>query len=128
MNFFASFTIAFRKSSDISCRSAAVGSLRSLSHLNSLRRNTVGPRSHQMTKSRSYANLSGKTLGTPLCPFSRFLLWGWLFWGSVLNLIWNLQWFEKWFCDIKFIQKFCFLVDNSENWNISPVMKSLLII
>merc|ERR1712051_449052 len=64
--------------SDISCRSAAVGSLRSLSHLNSLRRNTVGPRSNQMTKSRSYANLSGKTFGTPLCPFSRFLLWGWL--------------------------------------------------
>merc|ERR1712008_286906 len=45
--------------SDISCRSAAVGSLRSLSPLNSLRRNTVGPRSNQMTKSRSYANLSG---------------------------------------------------------------------
>ena len=43
-----------RNIADISCRSsAAIGSLRSLSHLNSLRRN-------QMTKSRSYANLSGK--------------------------------------------------------------------
>ena len=42
-------------SSDISVRSAAIGSLRSLSHLNSLRRN-------QMTKSRSYANLSGKLI------------------------------------------------------------------
>ena len=45
-----SFTYA---AADISTRSVAIGSLRSLSHLNSLRRN-------QMTKSRSYANLSGK--------------------------------------------------------------------
>jgi hypothetical protein len=57
---------------------ASVGSLRSLSHMNSLRRGVnlpfTGNGATRMTKSRSFANLSGKTTASSAQQAYNFLI------------------------------------------------------